>query len=952
MKRLLSLLALLMAGMAVWAQQLSEQQARVRVLQYLNQSARAFTRGRTLVQDNLKGARLDAKSIYAFNIEGGGFVITSGDSRALPVLGYADSGTIDGERLPENMRVWLKGYDDAIATLDGLEGFEDGHRQGASAATRAARTAIKPLLKTTWDQGEPFWDDIPLYDGADKSLKGYHCPVGCTAVMMAQVMNYYQWPKTACAEIPAYDLVTTHEKVEKTWHFDKLPPVTFDWANMINTYFLYDEEWYSWRALGTAAEKKAVATLMRYCGQSAEMVYHPEGSGAWESDAAEALVKYFGYDPSLRCVSRTACGIDEWEDLVYSELAAGHPVPYIGRTDENGHAFVCDGCDANGLFHINWGWNGINDGYFSLSVLNPENNSSYGASSSKLGYCLNQIILIGVKPAAEMVPRTTASPTAYIFADDAISILQPDSVKFTYFFQSNSYEDVKVDYALGTCDANGRLTPLYGGDKSDSIAYADEYNYHLVKIDSAAMSPGDRLTLYPMVKFRSIQGSDWQTLGSREFCVHTGCSEQGRFYLYRQIPDVEITDMEITKGSGRIGEVSNFTFTIKNKSDLDNTMNLPIIPYYYGDVDAGKITADTPFTAGDIIWSGTYLRAGEETKVTYFFKPQQSGTVSFKLVMPDKTPLSDYTYKVSNVVGCYDDYVNNESSFTMTEAYTDDYQTVAYSGNNGYRPGKGVYYVSFADNPQQKVPKGQPSNDIAVIGNLYSATGEDIVLMASYEDAYNYLKNLPRKAGKGNYKLRYELPFDIRRGGLYAFNSLFIEWLDDDNYIVSSEQYNEVYFFEDPCIRISGDTVVASGQRLNLEIHLSSGFPYEPADFTGMEEVKYTLYDMTDDGQLSERRSERMKLSFAAGNPLVATVDTIRVTSALPDGKYLLRISNDLTTLGQRDIYITVGASTGIGSVGCERGGDTYVDLQGRRLKARPQRKGVFLRNGRKEIVR
>ena len=57
----------------------------------------------------LEVAPVEAEKIYAFNMEGGGFVIASGDQRTLPVLGS-----------------WLKQYDEAIATLGESTDFRDG----------------------------------------------------------------------------------------------------------------------------------------------------------------------------------------------------------------------------------------------------------------------------------------------------------------------------------------------------------------------------------------------------------------------------------------------------------------------------------------------------------------------------------------------------------------------------------------------------------------------------------------------------------------------------------------------------------------------------------------------------------------------------------------------------------------------------------------------------------
>ena len=109
----------------------------------------------------LKAVSVDASSIYAFNCEGGGFVIASGDSRMLPVLGYNRTGSLDWERMPENMRAWLKSYDDAVATLGDRTDFVDGNAlndAGMSLTnTRSDRAPVEPLIKSHWNQLSPYW---------------------------------------------------------------------------------------------------------------------------------------------------------------------------------------------------------------------------------------------------------------------------------------------------------------------------------------------------------------------------------------------------------------------------------------------------------------------------------------------------------------------------------------------------------------------------------------------------------------------------------------------------------------------------------------------------------------------------------------------------------------------------------------------------------------------------
>ena len=81
-------------------------------------------------------------------------------------------------------------------------------------------------------------------------------------------------------------------------------------------------------------------------------------------------------------------------DLIYNEIASGHPVAIAGTATGGAHAFVVDGYDGDGLFHLNWGWGGGSDGYFRIEILNPGDNSGIGASSSSDGYSMGQEALI------------------------------------------------------------------------------------------------------------------------------------------------------------------------------------------------------------------------------------------------------------------------------------------------------------------------------------------------------------------------------------------------------------------------------------------------------------------------------------------------------------------------------------------------------------------------------
>jgi hypothetical protein len=171
---------------------------------------------------------------------------------------------------------------------------------------------------------------------------------------MAQVLKYWA-SQTPTKEIPGY---TTEEL---GLQLDALPATTFNYAIMRDEYDML--EW------DEGAQE--VARLMRYCGQAAQMDYDVY-SGAETS--GDYLHRYFGFKPSFTDKYYVE-HMSGWEDLIYDELAAGRPVIYSGKKMTgflkfSGHVYVVDGYDGDGLFHINWGWNGNDDGFFVLTSAN------------------------------------------------------------------------------------------------------------------------------------------------------------------------------------------------------------------------------------------------------------------------------------------------------------------------------------------------------------------------------------------------------------------------------------------------------------------------------------------------------------------------------------------------------------------------------------------------------
>ncbi len=326
--------------------------------------------------------------LYVFNVaKDEGFVIVSNDDRTEPILGYSDNGHFDPENMPENMRAWLQGYADQIAWLNEHGDEESAVATMPSLTSTPVKQPIAPLITTLWNQDAPYNDLAPYYGVSNDSYVysiteevGYKkCATGCVATAMAQVMNFNRWPEGNSSAIPSYTWENANVELAG------LPATTFDWNNMIDYY----KNGY------TEAEGTAVATLMRYCGQSVSMNYGPS-SGAYTREVANALKQYFDYSSTTTYKDRSLYSYANWIELLYNELAQGRPMVYNGSSSGGGHAFVCDGYQSEDYFHINWGWGGQSDGYFKLSVMNPSE-QGIGGSSSDDGFNFGQGAIVGIQ---------------------------------------------------------------------------------------------------------------------------------------------------------------------------------------------------------------------------------------------------------------------------------------------------------------------------------------------------------------------------------------------------------------------------------------------------------------------------------------------------------------------------------------------------------------------------
>lgn len=332
------------------------------------------------------------RAVYRVQRGDGAFVLLH--ARTAAVMGYGCSGL---RPMPEALHTALMQYGDLNGVVAGAE-------------ARASYPVVPPLLQSVRGQSAPYNLSCPYYT-TEECTSTQRCLTGCVATALEQILTYYRQP--AQLQDSLVRMETPHYVVEG------VPAGTpVDWAHVRD---IYAEGAYS------EAEARAVADLSLWCGMMAGMNWGLEASGAQIRPLEAAVRRVLGYKDVRYADSYRYIPAD-WERMMRTEIEAGRPVLYTGYTGLiQGHAFVLDGQDASGLFHVNWGYDGAYDGYFAWEILwpfgpveeqNPEN----------LGFYCNQeaLLLCPDSVAAGTRPTEVARTGRELRVDSLCFLRQPD----------------------------------------------------------------------------------------------------------------------------------------------------------------------------------------------------------------------------------------------------------------------------------------------------------------------------------------------------------------------------------------------------------------------------------------------------------------------------------------------------------------------------------------------
>ncbi|MGN0237702.1 MAG: C10 family peptidase [Lepagella sp.] len=425
-----------------------------------------------------------------------GYVILAADDSAQPILGYSGTAQLDVNNLPAAFTWWISEYGRHIEYLN-----QNGGSQNSAPMFMSDREPIQPLLKTKWGQDAP-------YNGMAPMIGNVQCPTGCAATSFAQVMNYFKYPEKGSGYLKYTSNGTTY-----VLNLEKTP---FDWDNMLDVYT---------KGSYNDTQADAVAYLMKACGYSIEMMYGTSASGAQSYKIGKALIDNFDYDPGVIYADRNNYSYDLWFDMVYNNLKNVGPIIYNGTSIDGGHSFVCDGYDGEGYFHINWGWDGLSDGYFLLDALNPDAQGT-GGSAAEGGFNFSQDAYFGIQPKKETATPSYGNLTVYGSLSPSL-----DGSNLKIAAVNNGYGStgwVNANFKALNCgfgtliqksDGTGSMIEVDASINGNTESNLDIYYYinavyrYSIQIPSS-LADGE-YKVYPACKDLDVEGAPYQPLITR-----------------------------------------------------------------------------------------------------------------------------------------------------------------------------------------------------------------------------------------------------------------------------------------------------------------------------------------------------------------------------------------------------------------------------------------------------
>lgn len=307
-----------------------------------------------------------------------GYAIIAADDRVPQlILGCTDNGAYEDNVENPGMKILFQNVQRYVESeIIGFEESKDSLLAVTDPAAGMTRAGFfygdvyfepsGPLLRTQWSQSAPY-NNLVRYNNCSKGT----APTGCVQTSFAQIMAYWQHPK-------------------------KIDNYEYNWARLVAKKAISKTpETYSQNPpayLTSTSDITSVSTLMKSLGESFYANYDCKGTSANNLEAYFMMNIKYGYKGDF--------GSYDFSRLK-TFIESKRPVVVDGYCFEDGkqvgHSWIIDGVmKATNtstrlecyLLHHNWGWGGIDNGWFLQNVTCPDKAFIYDDPNKKgLTYC-------------------------------------------------------------------------------------------------------------------------------------------------------------------------------------------------------------------------------------------------------------------------------------------------------------------------------------------------------------------------------------------------------------------------------------------------------------------------------------------------------------------------------------------------------------------------------------
>lgn len=552
---------------------------------------------------------------YVFNADNS-FVIVSGDDATEPILAYSNDNLFDAQNINPALKYWLNGYELQIIQirdkeLSANEEISEKWNNLLQGKSIRAGGGKGPLVSAKWDQSQYYNAQCPVVNNAPEGYGG-RVPVGCVAVAMGQVMNYWKYP-----------LRGTSSHSYKS-NFGQL---SADFGNTVYEWSIIPDS-LKYEGNNIPEEQNELAKLLFHLGVSVEMQYSAEGSGAYtffkpnykypsKYSAETAMETFFGYDKSMAGIEKKDYSDNDWLALIKKEIDEGRPVIYGGIDSTNvksvsAHAFVCDGYDDNGKAHFNWGWGGYGNGFFLVSDL------YYTLGNYSYNWNSGQEMLIGIQPPYKFQPFDIRLDNAEI-EENIISY--GEQVKITTDISNRGANAFNGKFCVIFYDGNAESVDF--AVVSDTVISSDDNaNFNFAGNSLRNLKAGE----YYAEVYYAVSGGNWLkfndydsikiTINENDETPINKTTKSGKYGL-RFAQNIVSEKAEIYVGLPEQEKISETKITI-----YDNIGNLVFNSRGVLNTPYNKIVWDLRNSAGRFVANGTYLVIAEVKNlngITYIY---------------------------------------------------------------------------------------------------------------------------------------------------------------------------------------------------------------------------------------------------------------------------------------------------------------------------------------------